>query len=208
MVFLLCKYFQGVSMAGKEKKTAKKVIGIVGSPRQGGNTDILVDEVLAGAREAGARVEKVILSDLTIGYCQGCNRCREAGKCHQEDDMPLLLQKMQASDVWVLGTPVYWWGPTAQFKTFLDRWYGAGKIVRFRDKQVILAIPLGDTNNETASHLLGMLQDSFDYLKMKIFASIVALGAYQLGAVLEQRSVMNTARNAGRDIIAAETSGR
>jgi multimeric flavodoxin WrbA len=205
---LLCKYFQGVYMAGKEKKTAKKVIGIVGSPRQGGNTDILVEEVLAGAREAGTRVEKVILNDLKIGYCQGCNRCIEAGKCYQEDDMPLLLKKMQESDVWVLGTPVYWWGPSAQFKTFLDRWYGARRIVRFRDKQVILAIPLGDTNNDTARHLLGMLQDSFDYLKMKIFASIVALGAYQLGAVRDQKSVMNAARNAGSDIIAAERPGR
>jgi multimeric flavodoxin WrbA len=195
-------------MAAKEKKTAKKVIGIVGSPRQAGNTEILVDEVLAGAREAGALVEKVILSDLKIGYCQGCDRCREAGKCYQDDDMLPLLQKMQASDVWVLGTPVYWWGPSAQFKTFLDRWYGAGKIVRFREKQVILAIPLGDTNKDTARHLIGMLQDSFDYLKMKVSATILALGAYQLGAVRGQKSMMNAARNAGRDIVAAEKPGR
>lgn len=50
-----------------------RVLGIVGSPRRGGNTELLVDEVLAGAKEAGAEVHKIILNELKIGHCQGCN---------------------------------------------------------------------------------------------------------------------------------------
>jgi multimeric flavodoxin WrbA len=102
----------------------KRMLGIVGSPRRGGNTEILVDEVLCGAEEAGALVEKVILSKLNIAPCRACDACRKTGQCAQRDDMPALLKKMERSQVWVLGTPVYWWGPTAQFKAFLDRWYG------------------------------------------------------------------------------------
>ena len=51
----------------------KRVLGIVGSPRRGGNTDILVDEVLAGAEEVGALTGKVILSDLEIAPCRACD---------------------------------------------------------------------------------------------------------------------------------------
>ena len=49
-----------------------------------------------------------------------CDACRKTGQCAQRDDMQALLEKMERSQAWVLGTPVYWWGPTAQFKAFLD----------------------------------------------------------------------------------------
>ena len=96
------------------------MLGIVGSPRQGGNTDILVDEILSGAREAGAQVEKIMLGELAIAPCQACYACRKGGGCVQRDDMEDLLAKMKSSSVWVLGTPVYWWGPSAQLKAFVE----------------------------------------------------------------------------------------
>jgi multimeric flavodoxin WrbA len=105
-----------------EQPDRLQVLGIVGSPRKGGNTETLIDAVLSGAQEAGAWTEKVLLRDLEIGPCRACDACQRTGMCVQEDDMPALLEKMKHSSVWVLGTPVYWWGPTAQFKAFLDRW--------------------------------------------------------------------------------------
>ena len=99
------------------------MLGIVGSPRRGGNTEILVDEILAGAEEAVGNIEKVILNEMNINPCRACNSCYKTGKCVQDDDMSSLFEKMEQSDVWILGTPIYWWGPTAQFKAFLDRWY-------------------------------------------------------------------------------------
>ena len=75
----------------------KRVLGIVGSPRRGGNTEILVGEALRGAEEAGALTEKVILSRLDIGPCQACDACGKAGQCVQQDDMPALLEKMEKS---------------------------------------------------------------------------------------------------------------
>ncbi len=104
-----------------EGSSQTQVLGIVGSPRRGGNTEILVDKVLAGAEEAGALIEKVILNELNIKPCQACNTCYKTGQCKQDDDMLDLLDKMEQTQLWVLGTPIYWWGPTAQFKIFLDR---------------------------------------------------------------------------------------
>jgi len=63
--------------------TRKRVLGIVGSPRRGGNTEILVGAVLRGAEEAGALVEKVLLSKLGISPCLACDACRDTDECVQ-----------------------------------------------------------------------------------------------------------------------------
>jgi multimeric flavodoxin WrbA len=178
-----------------------KVLGIVGSPRRGGNTEILVDEVLRGAEEAGAQTDKVILNELHIAPCQACNTCLESGECIQQDDMAALLEKMQGSEVWVLGTPVYWWGPTAQFKAFLDRWYGADKVVRFAGRRSIVVIALGDTDASTARHTIGMLTDAMTYTKMKLLVTIVATGVSDPGDVRGSSNVLAAARYAGREAV-------
>ena len=80
---------------------AKKmsILGIVGSPRRGGNTEILVDEALAGAKEAGHSAEKIILSQHDINPCDACNACMKTGSCIHDDDFPMTRQaRMQSSD--------------------------------------------------------------------------------------------------------------
>lgn len=178
-----------------------RVLGIVGSPRRGGNTEALVDEVLRGAQEAGAQVEKVILSKLDIGPCRACDACRKTGECVQRDDMLSLLEQMAHSQVWVLGTPVYWWGPSAQLKTFVDRWYGARQAVTFGGRKVILAVPLGDTYTGTARHTVGMLRDALDYLSMEHLATVLAPGTSRRGEVREHADVLVAAHRAGYEAV-------
>ena len=179
----------------------KRVLGIVGSPRRGGNTDTLVDEVLAGAAEAGALTEKVMVSKLDIGPCRGCDVCAKAGKCIQEDDMRALSEQMAQSDVWVFGTPVYYWGPTAQFKAFVDRWYGIGQVVEFEGRRVILAIPLGSSDARDARHTVGMLEDALAWQKSELFATILAPGVMERGVVRDHPDVLAAARRAGREAV-------
>lgn len=177
-----------------------QVLGIVGSPRLGGNTDSLVDEVLAGAEEAGASTEKVILNKLDIKPCQACNSCYKTGQCAQKDDMADLLDKMIQSDLWVLGTPIYWWGPTAQFKAFLDRWYHP-KHQEFKGKRVILVIPLGGGNETYARHTTGLLEDVLKYLNIELVESVLAPGFNRRGDVKNDTSLINKARKAGKEAI-------
>ena len=145
----------------------QKILGIVGSPRRNGNTEVLVDEVLKGAEDAGAQVEKVILNELDIRPCQACNSCYKEGKCIQDDDMAELLVKMEKTDAWILGTPVYWFGPTAQIKAFIDRWYQPLH-KKFKGKHVVVVVPLGDSNEQTAHHTVGMIKASLNFLNVKI----------------------------------------
>ena len=176
------------------------ILGIVGSPRRGGNTEILVDEVLAGAEEVGVLTEKVILNEMNIKPCQACNSCHKTGQCIQKDDMISLGEKMKLSELWVLGTPIYWWGPTAQFKVFLDRWYSPIH-ESFGGKRVILVIPLGGGHEKYARHTTGILTDVLNYLNMELFEKILALGFGRRGAVRENDNILKKARNTGREVV-------
>jgi len=183
----------------------KRALGIVGSPRRGGNTEILVDEVLRGAEEAGAQVEKVILSELDIAPCQACGRCASTGECAQRDDMPALLEQMRCSQVWVLGTPVYFGGPTAQFKAFLDRWYGA-KQMAFAGQRAILVIPMGEPDKSYANCALETLRAALAYLKIEPFAAVVAPGIWEPGEVCEHTAILATAHCLGREAVESDLS--
>ena len=101
---------------------ARKVLIISSSPRRGGNSDLLCDRFMEGAREAGLEVEKVFLKDLKINYCTGCNRCYNGEHpCPQRDDAAGVLEKMVAADVIVMATPVYFYTVCGQMKTLIDR---------------------------------------------------------------------------------------
>ncbi len=178
-----------------------KILALVGSPRHRGNTDLLVDALLEGAREAGAQTEKVYLADLRIAPCDACEACRTSGECAQDDDMVPLYERLFEADLWVMGTPVYWWGPSAQTKLFIDRWYrfaGEGRW-QVRGKKAILVSPFGDEEPETPQHLVGMLRDSFAYLGMD-FVGQLLVTASEAGEVAGNQAAMDQARDMGRRV--------
>ena len=99
----------------------KKVLIISSTPRKGGNSDKLCDAFAEGAKEAGNEVEKVRIADLKIGYCTGCYACQKTGKCAIKDDARGVIDKMMATDVIVLASPVYFYSICAQLKALIDR---------------------------------------------------------------------------------------
>ena len=100
----------------------KNILVLSASPRKGGNSDLLCDEFMRGALQAGNRVEKLWLSNYKINYCTGCGLCSEFGRpCPQQDDMAEILEKMIQADVLVLAAPVYFYTMNAQMKTLIDR---------------------------------------------------------------------------------------
>lgn len=101
---------------------ALKVIGFSCSPRKGGNTDILVQQVLKTANEAGAEVEFLRVSDMKISPCDACWTCAEAGRCHIEDDMQDIYPKLLQADGIVIGSPVHMGhSVSGQAQVFFDR---------------------------------------------------------------------------------------
>lgn len=98
-----------------------KAIGIVGSPRKGGNTEILTAHCLKAIEEEGIETELVSLAGLDIAGCNACGYCFENEGCSIEDDMQPIFEKMIAADAIIVGTPVYFSSATALVKGFLER---------------------------------------------------------------------------------------
>jgi len=170
-----------------------KALGIVGSPRRNGNTEILVSRILDSAGGHKADVDLIRLGDLTIRQCDGCHACWKTGRCAKDDDMQGLYPKLIDSDVVVLGTPVYWYGPTAIMKAFIDRlvYFNCPQNrERIRGHRAVLAIPFEDTTLQTADLLVRMLEKSLAYLEMELIGKILAPGAGERGDVLNQPEVL------------------
>lgn len=106
----------------------KQILILAGSPRKGGNSDLLCDAFAQGAREAGHTVEKIYVQKQKIGGCMACYACRETGACIQKDDMTVVLPKLIEATVIVLATSVYFYSMDGQMKTMIDR-----TLPRYRD---------------------------------------------------------------------------
>jgi len=98
-----------------------KVLGINGSPRIGGNTDILLDKVLEGARSKGANVNKVILNQLKFVPCQECEVMADNGGCLVNDDMQSVYKKIKQANALVFASPIFFGSLSAQSKMMIDR---------------------------------------------------------------------------------------
>lgn len=156
-----------------------KVVGIMGSPRVGGNTDRMVGWVLDAAQKAGAEVQSVVLRDKKIAHCRACDVCgKPPHRCVNQDDMEGIQAVLGGAKAVVLGTPVYWWGPSGHMKTFVDRWYGfrGDRRGTIRGKKFGLVVPFGDTDVSTARHVAGMFQEAMDYLGCDLHEPVLAPG--------------------------------
>ena len=130
---------------------AKKILLLSASPRKGGNSDLLCDQFIRGAGEAGNQVEKIFLRDRKINYCTGCGACRKnGGKCVQKDDMAEVLDKMIAADVIVMATPVYFYTMNAQMKTLIDR--TCARYSEIRNKDFYFIVAAADTRKRAMEH--------------------------------------------------------
>ena len=182
-----------------------KIFAVVGSPRKNGNTDILVDEVLRGAKDVGASTEKIFINDLNIKPCQAScsDYCKKEGSCRIQDDMSGLYDRLYDSDVIILGTPVYWWGPSAQLKAFIDRWYAFSHpefVHKMKGKKVVLVAPFEDADESTSDPLVAMIEKSTDYLKMEFFKKLLVNRTSDKGVVKKNQQAMKQGYTIGMEL--------
>lgn len=161
----------------------KKVLIVSASPRKGGNSDLLCDQFLRGAQEAGHHAEKIFLPAHKINYCLGCGACNATHVCVQKDDMKELLAKLVEADVIVLSTPVYFYSMNGQLKTFIDR--TVPRYTEISNKDFYFIVSAADSNKQnmtrTLEALRGFTEDCLDGAREK--GVIYGVGAWQKGEV-------------------------
>lgn len=183
-----------------------KVLGVLGSPRAGGNSDILLDEALAGAKEAGAEVEKIVLARKKISGCLDCGKCNESGVCAIKDDMAEIYGKILEADAVLHSVPVYFWSMTAQMKAYLDRWcafFDAGwrwhkhYYPKFKGKRIGLITVCGDPDARTADPIVHSFRMTCQFTKLNFLGPVMA-SASGKGDIARDEKARREARELGK----------
>lgn len=178
----------------------KNILVISSSPRKGGNSDVLCDEFLKGAQEAGHNCEKIFLGDKNINYCTGCGYCASSSYngCSQKDDMAEILEKMLACDTIVFATPIYFYAMAGQMKTFIDRI--CARYTSLSDKEFYYIMTAAENSTDTVKYALGEFKGLMDCLSNpKEKGCLFAGGVWQKGDVLKT-NYPKQAYEAGKNI--------
>jgi multimeric flavodoxin WrbA len=187
---------------------ALKVLGIAGSPRRGGNTDLLLQEALRGARDSGAETRVVYLDDLDIAPCRHCDACLVTGNCRQRDEM--IYTDLEAADRIVLASPLHFMAVTAQAKAMIDRCQAL-----WARKYVLKQPPLGDTRERKGLFLavgartgdnlfagaLTTVKSLFRCLDVAYSGAVLLPGMDERGAVGQHPEALKQAYDAGEALI-------
>ena len=180
-----------------------KIIGIVGSPRKGGNTEILVKEALAAAGETGAETGLVLLAGKNIAPCDGCGACEKKGICKIKDDMQAIYREMESADGIIFGSPVYFLNVTAQAKAVIDRTYAFLQTRKLRGKAaaaIVVARRVG------AGHVLSTFYSFFTIHRMLTAGGGIGYGRRKGDVKTGEggsptRSAIEEARAVGRNVV-------
>ena len=177
----------------------KNVLILSGSPRRGGNSDILCDEFARGAAERDNHVEKIRVSDKKIGYCRACYYCRDnGGACVLKDDMAEVLQKMIDADVIVLASPVYFYSIDAQLKAVIDR--TLARWTEVKNKEFYYIITCADGAKQSVMTTLDCLRAYADCVGGAVERGVIyGTGVYQKGEI-KASPAMKQAYEMGRSV--------
>jgi len=194
----------------------KRIMAIIGSPRKGGNTEVLADKVIEGCMSrGGVEVEKLFIIDKDIKYCDGCLTCVSLGErnCVIKDDMEGILERMEVCDGFVFATPNHVRTVTAPMLNFLSRMLpflevkveqdGKGYIIggefdsRLKGKKAAIVISQGDP---TISSFLvfAVLERNFIDFKLIRVGEVISLGNISKGEVKEKKNDLDAAFTLGR----------
>ncbi len=187
-----------------------KVLGIAGSPRRGGNTDLLLGEVMRGAASRGAEVKTIVLNDLKIDPCQHCDACLEAGRCRVEDDMQMVYRELENADRIVLASPIQFMGITAQMKAMIDRCQAL-----WARKYVLKLPPLGNRRERKGLFIsvggrrianlfepaLATVKTLFRILEITYAGELLFPGIDEKGAIAKHPDALRQAFLAGQKLV-------
>ena len=177
----------------------KKVLLLSGSPRKGGNSDVLCDEFARGAKDGGNEVEKIRVAEKKIGFCHACYYCSDhGGECAIKDDMAEILQKMIDADVIVLASPVYFYSIDAQLKAVIDR--TVARWTEVKNKEFYYIVTCADGEKESAETTLACFRGYADCVSgAKEKGVIYGTGVYRKGEINDSPALLS-AYTAGANV--------
>jgi multimeric flavodoxin WrbA len=189
-----------------KKKSAKKVLVLLGSPRKKGNSAILADQIAKGAKAVGARVETLFIHGMKIAPCKSCYACQKPNSkgCSIKDDMQEVYKKLREADAWVIASPVYWFTVSAQTKLWMDRCFALLPYAKevFADKRIAIAMSYGDNDpfKSGCVNALRTFQDAYGYVQACIVGMVYG-SAMDAGEIRKNEALMKEAEDLGAQLV-------
>jgi multimeric flavodoxin WrbA len=178
---------------------SKKITVLTGSPRRNGNTDLLADAFIEGAKESGNEVFRFDTAAMNISGCLDCKYCfKNNGDCQQKDDMQKIYDALRQSETLVLASPIYWFDFSAQIKLAIDRMYSSiGKV--YPIKECALLLVCADTDDAVADGAIATYKSMYSYLKWQNLGVILQTGVSDKGDIKDKDSLVK-AKELGKSI--------
>jgi multimeric flavodoxin WrbA len=183
------------------------IIALYGSPRRGGNTALLLQAAVAGARAAGAAVEEIYLRDLKISPCLEIYQCIKTGECAIKDEFPAVLARLKQARGIMLASPIFFYTVSAHTKIFMDRcqsvwvnkyWREKTPFGDWQEKRKGLFISVGATSGKRLfDGALLTVKYFFDVLDTKLGPTLLYRNLDHKGEVLKHPAYLEEARAAG-----------
>jgi len=185
-----------------------RVLGIMGSPRIKGNTDLLLDEALKGTKSLGAEVEKIIVDKLKIAPCREYYGCLRDGDCVIRDDMDDIYPKLLTADTIIIASPIFFYGLTGQLKALIDRCQALWA------RKYILKQSLSDSTRKGAFIAVGATRGKqlfdgsiltvkyfFQTIGVKYVDEVLVRGVDKKGEIKEHPTALSDAFELGKRLI-------
>ena len=189
-----------------------KVLGILGSPRREGNTEILLDEALRGASDHGGLCEKVILRDLKITPCLEIYKCAEDGVCAIQDEMQGLFPKIVQAERLLLASPIFFYSVPALAKAMIDRCQSlwAKKYILklpvspIADRKGVFISVAATRGKKLFDGVRLTVRYFFDAIDVAYSDELFVRGADEKGEVRDQPEALKAAYDLGRRLVTDE----
>jgi multimeric flavodoxin WrbA len=194
----------------QEQDTKVPIIALYGSPRRNGNSAVLLQQAVAGARKEGAHVEEVYLRSYKISPCMEIYQCIKTGKCAIQDDFPEILEKLEASDGIMLASPIFFYTVSAHTKIFMDRcqslwvrkyWIEKQAMGKTLDTKKGLFISVGATTGKKLfDGAILTVKYFFDVLNAGLWKTLLFRGLDHRGEAEKREDYLQEAFEAGRQL--------
>ncbi len=185
-----------------------KILAFQGSPRLGGNTDLLLETLLKGAKESGAECEKINLYRINIKPCLECGECDATGECVIPDDMERIYPKIDAADVIIVASPIFFYNITSHTQALVERsqarWvckYVLKKAPPFEKTKSGIFLSLGATKGKKLFEgVQRVIRYFFDAIYAKYEGGLFYRGVEKKGAIKEHPTALKEAYELGQAV--------
>ena len=166
-----------------------RVVVLSGSPRKNGNTELLVNSFVEGAKVHN-EVEVISIREYKVNPCIGCNACRNNSekKCFQNDDMKIVFDKLSDADILVIASPVYFYGISAQLKAMIDRFHSPERNGIGINGLALLLVG-ADTIPNLFDSIKSQYQLTLDYFHLKDYGMVLVGGVEEKAAIKDNEKL-------------------